>query len=339
MPHPHPLRLIAQQSGLSEATVDRVLNERGGVRPSTAAQVRRAVDELDRQATQVGLTGRTFVVDLVMQAPARFSSEVRAALEAALPALRPAVVRARFHLAEGTDPAAMAATLAEVGRRRSHGVLLKAPDHPLVAAAVDDLVARGVPVVTLFTDVPLSGRAAYVGIDNRAAGATAAYLLHQWAPEGSVLVTVSSSSFLGEDQRELGFRATLRTLAPGREVREVDGTHGLDDAMVGAVTRALEADPSIRSVYSAGGGNVAAVEAFERLERPCDAFVAHDLDHDNRLLLRQRRVSVVLHHDLRADLRRACRLVMQAHGALPGVPRSVPSAVQVVTPYNEPPAW
>ena len=66
------------------------------------------------------------------------------------------------------------------------------------------------------------------------------------------------------------------------------------------------------------------------------AFIAHDLDGDNLALLRQRRISAVLHHDLRGDLRRACRLVMQAHGALPGAPASRPSQVQVVTPYNEP---
>jgi LacI family transcriptional regulator len=44
----------------------------------------------------------------------------------------------------------------------------------------------------------------------------------------------------------------------------------------------------------------------------------------------------VLHHDLALDLRRACQVVMQAHGALPGTPRSWHSGVQVVTPYNLP---
>ena len=65
-------------------------------------------------------------------------------------------------------------------------------------------------------------------------------------------------------------------------------------------------------------------------------FVAHDLDGDNRALLRSRQISAVLHHDLRADMRRACRAILQAQGALPGVPVSVPSQIQVVTPYNEP---
>ena len=65
-------------------------------------------------------------------------------------------------------------------------------------------------------------------------------------------------------------------------------------------------------------------------------YVAHDLDGDNRALLRTGKISVVLHHDLRADMRRACRLLLQARGVLSGKPVSIPSQVQVVTPFNEP---
>ena len=43
-----------------------------------------------------------------------------------------------------------------------------------------------------------------------------------------------------------------------------------------------------------------------------------------------------VHHDLRADMRRACRLLLQAGGVSPGRPATIPSQVQVVTPYNEP---
>ncbi|WP_456696418.1 LacI family DNA-binding transcriptional regulator [Aeromicrobium sp. P5_D10] len=341
MAHPYRLREIAQQSGLSLATVDRVLNRRPGVRASTIAEVEQAVADLDRQASQLRIGRRTFLVDLVMQTPARFSSAVRAALEAELPQLRPAAVRSRFHLQEPSSPADAVRTLAGIARRGSQGVILKAPDSPEVATAIDDLADQGIPVVTLVTDVSRSRRVAYIGIDNRAAGATAAYLLAQWTSDstGSVLMTLSSSTFRGEDDRAVGFRDTWAELVPGRPVREIGGTDGLDASMLDTVRAALAKHPDIDAVYSIGGGNLATLEAFEVTGRPCRAFIAHDLDHDNSALLRQRRLSAVLHHDLRADMRRACRVILQANSALPGPVHSLPSHIQVVTPYNEPGAF
>ncbi|MGW7545473.1 hypothetical protein ACWGKQ_30835 [Streptomyces sp. NPDC054770] len=49
------------------------------------------------------------------------------------------------------------------------------------------------------------------------------------------------------------------------------------------------------------------LDAFDALGRRCAVFVAHGLDHDSTRLLRERRRSTILHHDLRQDVRRACR--------------------------------
>lgn len=330
---------IAAQAGLSRATVDRVLHGRVGVRPETVAQVERAIGELERQRTQVHLSGKALILDLVMQTPARFAAASRTALEGELQALRPAVARARFHLGEHSDPGRAAAILERIARHGSDGVILKAPNHPEVIAAVARLEAAGIPTVTFVTDIPSSARAAYVGLDNVAAGATAAYLITNWAGScGDVLLTLSHSTFRGEEERESGFVTTLARLAPVRRVHRVTDTDGLDESMAEAVREALDAHPSVDAVYSIGGGNHATVTAFRELGRHAAVFVAHDLDADNVALLRTRQVTAVLHHDLRADMRRACRLLLQAGGVLPGSPTSLPSQVQVVTPFNEPAA-
>src|SRR4051794_37670788 len=288
VPHPYPIREIARQAGLSEATVDRVLNSRGGVRQSTVDEVHRAIADLHRQRSQMRLTGRTFFVDLVVDAPARFSAAVRAALESQLPLVRPATFRARFHLAEAPPIPELVATLDGIARRGSRGVVLKAPDHPQVVAAVDRLAEAGIPVVTLVTDLPTSRRAAYVGLDNRAAGATAAYLLDSWLPDsGTVLVTRGTGSFRGEDDREMGFRATLRSLRPGRRQVDLIDASGDSEVLRGLVRDALAADPDIDAVYSlcATGGNAATLAAFTDARRACRAFVADDLDAENLALL------------------------------------------------------
>jgi len=181
-----------------------------------------------------------------------------------------------------------------------------------------------------------------VGIDNRAAGATAAYLLTQWLGErpGDILVVRGRGSFRGEDDREMGFRGTLRDSRPARAQIDVIDDEDQAQALAGSVRAALAAHPAIRAVYSmyaGAGGNTAVLDSFDALGRPCDAFIAHDLDGENEPLLHQRRLSAVLQHDLRHDLRRACQVIMQARKALPGPIVARPSTVQVITPYNVPP--
>jgi LacI family transcriptional regulator len=142
------------------------------------------------------------------------------------------------------------------------------------------------------------GRFGYVGVDNWDAGATAAYLTNEWLGDSpaSVLVTLSSNAFRGEEEREMGFRGEMH---------------------------ALDRDPTIGAVYSIGGSNVATIRAFERRGRRYRVFIAHDLDEDNRMLLRARKISAVLHHDLRADANIAGRLTIQAHGGMSGVDMSM----------------
>ncbi|CDO05936.1 LacI family DNA-binding transcriptional regulator [Mycolicibacterium cosmeticum] len=331
--HRYKVREIAQQSGLSEATVDRVLNDRPGVRENTRAEVLQAIADLDKQRAQLRLNGRRFLIDVVMQTPQRFSDAFRAAVEAELPAFAPAMLRARFHLWESGSTAQM---VEELGRiKGSHGVVLKAQDEPAVAEAVDRLVAAGVPVVTYTTDIPTSARCAYVGIDNHGAGVTAAYLMDQWlgASPSGVLITLSRTVFRGEGEREVGFRSGLR--GTGREIIEVSDSDGIDATNERLVLDALERHPAIEAVYSPGGGNTATVAAFDTLGRRCKVFIGHDLDADNRRLLRDGRISVVLHNDLRADARQAMRVILAQHGALPAEPVR-PTPIHVITPYNLP---
>ena len=80
-----------------------------------------------------------------------------------------------------------------------------------VRAAIDDLAASGMFVVTLVSDVPGSRRHHYVGIDNVAAGRTAASLIGRLALSRTGKIGVIAGSQLLRDHAEriFGFQQLI----------------------------------------------------------------------------------------------------------------------------------
>lgn len=336
MAHEFLIKDIAFQAGLSPATVDRVINHRAGVRRQTRQRVEAALAELRQQENAAALSGRTYVFDIIMETPDRFSDAVRAAFESEAVSALPAVIRSRFHFSEQIRDQDLLALLARIRRRGSHGVVLKAADTPEVTQAVAELHAAKIPVITLVTDLPNSCRIAYAGSDNRAAGETAAYLIGSHVSQGTVLVTLSSSRFRGEEDREIGLRRLLRARWPHLDVLEISEGYGKDSATGAQVRAALARNPAITAVYSIGGGNRAIIDAFAEAGRTISCFVAHDLDKDNIKLLRQEKLHYVLHHNLNSDAASAFRTFLKFHHAVPHMAGPVLSAIEVITPFNLP---
>ncbi|MBL0372720.1 LacI family DNA-binding transcriptional regulator [Rhizobium sp. KVB221] len=337
MAHDFLIKDIAFQAGLSPATVDRVINGRSGVRRQTVARVEAAILELRQQENSSAAPGRSYAFDVVMETPDRFSSAVRAAFESEAASFRPVSLRSRFHFSEQLREYDMIALLNKIRLRGSHGVVLKAADTPAVTEAVDLLYAAGIPVITLVTDLPHSRRIAYAGSDNRAAGETAAFLIGSKIERGDVLVTLSSSRFRGEEEREIGFRRLFRERWPSLGIVELSEGYGRDRTTGEQVHRALAANPSINSVYSIGGGNRAIVDAFRDAGRQIACFVGHDLDQDNIDLLRQESIHFVLHHNLNSDAASVFRTFLKARHGGPLSAAPALSALAIITPFNIPP--
>jgi LacI family transcriptional regulator len=329
------IKQIAAQAGTSTATVDRVLNNRDCVRYQTQLRVNEAIAELEEQSGLIGQFGRTLYIDVIMQAPDRFTDAVRQAMLQAASSMSPCCIRPRFHLFEAVSVFELNKLILACKTNGSHGLILKAPDEGLINDSIAALSCAGVPVVTLVTDLPFSQRIAYIGMDNRAAGRTAAYLLDTYLQglSATVAVIISSQVFRGEEEREMGFRAQLREQSSALKLVEIPGGQGLYQQTYDLVTKYLQQDESICAVYSVGGGNCAIIAAFSDLNRPLRFFIAHDLDQENRSLLMDKKIDLVIDHHLEDDARRAFSHILQHQKVLP---KSLISSTQinVVTPYN-----
>lgn len=338
MTHRFPLKEIAQQSGLSTATIDRVINDRPNVSPQTKVRVERAICELEGQETQLAARGRRMFFDFVIDAPERFSREVRQAAEQVLPKIGTAICRSRFVLQPEMSEAEVLSTLARILKRGSQGVCLKVRDLPSVRAAVNRLTKAGIPIVTLVTDLTDTNRIAYVGLDNKSAGRTAAYLIAKslQVTGGTVLTSRSNDLFLGEEEREAEFIKTLNHHAPNLRIVHVTGGQGVHHQTARLMDKAVGDLDHRCAVYSMGGGNITILDVLEQNKIIPDIYIAHDLDKDNRALIGAGRISFVLHHDLRIDLENVFQAFLHHHKLLNGILLTHISNIQVVTPENIP---
>ncbi|SNT75674.1 LacI family DNA-binding transcriptional regulator [Paracoccus seriniphilus] len=314
MPHPFPIKEIARQAGLSTATVDRVMNQRPGVRRQTANRVMTAIRELEAQEAQLSMAGRKLMIDLLVEAPPAFLNALQDAVARELPLIQTAIFRVRSDLRARFPAQAMASALDRAARLKSDGVIVMAPDTAPLRRAVDRLTSAGIPVVTLATDMPATGRVGYVGLDNFRAGETAAWLIRKWArPDAPrrVLVIKRNEAFHGETDREKGFRAAMAQQWPAAEVNvEVQGEEGPDFAR--RLATDLAAHP-VAAIYSIGGGNRNLLAALAAADLPRPLMIGHDLDPENRALLAQEQLDAVLYHDLAEDIRHACQSFMSVH--------------------------
>lgn len=339
MTHRFPIKEIALQAGLSTATVDRALNKRANVSPQTSTRVKTAVEELMGQERQLSAMGRRMFIDIVMETPTRFSREVKSASEIVLPTIGPAVFRPRFLFSETLEETETVAILKRIAKRGSHGVCLKVRDLPKVREAIFKLTQKGIPVIALFSDI--SGQQmgqTYIGLNNINAGRTAAFLLDKalGTDRGTVLTTKGQSSFTGESDREKGFKEALLECGSKLKIIDVSGGGGLPNQTAKHVREIASNSKNIKAVYSMGGGNKAILKILHECGHKPSIFIAHDLDEENRVLLKQRDITYVLHHDLQNDMRNAFLTIAAHHKLTPDINLNCLAEPQIITPENIP---
>lgn len=336
MTHRFPIKEIARQAGLGTATVDRVLNNRPNVSPQTQKRVEAAMRELTTQEAQLAARGRQVFLDMVVEAPKRFSREIQRAAETALLSFPAAAIRLRFQFQELMSESETLRAMERIAKRGSNGICLKARDTPRLRAMIEVLAAAEIPVFTLVTDLPGSARQGYFGLDNAQAGRIAAHLIGQSLPEGAatILTSRSQDSFRGETDRFTAFRDLITARNPDVEFLDASGGAGLTAATGRSLDTILAAGSTVAAVYSIGGGNSAILRKLAEYRQRPVVYVAHDLDRENRHLLANGAITYVLHHDLVEDMRKLYTMASGPRHRTPDDANAQASAIHILTPCH-----
>jgi len=306
---------IASKAGVSLATVDRVINLRPGVHQLTRAKVEAAISELGyvRDIAAANLAkGRSYALVFILpnndnSFMAGLRNEVRCA------ASRSSVGGPSLRLIQGApfDPAALTQALDVARLEKPSGVAFVAIDSEDVLEATDRLTHSGIAVATLVSDLTGSKRDHFAGIDNHAAGRTAASLMGRFLPKQKAEIAVLAGSMLVQDHRQrlAGFESVIEAEFAHLSIRPV--LEGRDDAerVEALVADTLRDNPKLAGLYSLGAGNrglIRALKAHDGL-RPC--VIAHELNDTTAAALRDGTLDAVLNQDSGHEVSSAIRML------------------------------
>lgn len=303
---------IAQAAGVSVATVNRVLNERGSVSAETRSKVIAAAKQLGvPRLLPDPRHGLTRFDVILAQSPTPYFSRLERALQRSAQMLDTRIVIHR-HRVDAQDEAQLLDVIAQPRHRRD-GLMVALHDSPTVRAALRAQVERGIPVVTLMSPIGDVPGLRYAGIDNLGAGRTAGHFMARLAqPEGapdgpgSVLMLTHSLSYRAHAERVDGCLQVLREQRPnwrvGPALECLDDPDRTGLAVQRALLHARSQGLPLIGIYQSGAGSegIARTLQAQRAQgtlRGSLTWIGHEVSDEHRLWLREGLLDLVIDQD------------------------------------------
>lgn len=341
---------IAAAAGVSIATVNRVLNERGSVSAETRGKVIAAAKQLGvPRVLPDPRHGLTRFDVILAQSPTPYFSRLERALQRSAQMLDARIVIHR-HRVDAQDEAQLIAAIGQPRHRRD-GLMVALHDSPAVRTALRAQVARGIPVVTLMSPIGDVPGLRYAGIDNLGAGRTAGHFMARLAQPadgadapGQVLLLTHSLSYRAHAERVDGCLQALRQQRP--QWRVGPALECLDDPdRTGlAVQRALLASRAqgglpLLGIYQSGAGTEGIARALQAalaqgLLHEHVTWIGHELSDEHRRWLSEDWLDLVIDQDPDGQIVTGLHHLLHAAGYVEQPPRDEPNEFRLFCAEN-----
>lgn len=327
---------VATDASVSRATVDRVLNRRGGVSIDKERAVLLSAKALGLDRNFKVPPVKALRVCVLMKPPQNpfyerlghgfkeanllFAHQGITAYISHIDVLAPEAIRQRLvRLTENYD-----------------ALILVVPAHERLLGLLGQIATK-IPVVTLATDLPLDVPHHYVGPSNYESGRLAGELMGRLIGNGGgrVLLVAGLPDFSGHRERELAFASVLAEDYPHCPIAVRIESQDQGALVADSIATALRRDPLICGIYNISQGNDEIARRIEPLRTKRNiVLIGHDLTLISRALLKSRQMDVVIDQDPILEARRAIEIILQHYGRSEGLPARGTTPIRVIFREN-----
>ncbi|MFJ7974507.1 LacI family DNA-binding transcriptional regulator [Peribacillus sp. NPDC096379] len=276
-------KMIAEALGVSTATVDRVLNNRNGVREKTIKRVKEKAVELgykpNTAAKFLATQKKTEIAFILPVVPDYFWNEIEMEIKQAAKVYEDFGLSVHIHRIHTFPKGSQINYIKKIIDENLYDALVISPhDAEPYINVINEGVKKGIPIFTLNNDVPQSKRILYVGGDYYQAGFLAAELIHLFSKKlNDVVIIKEDEDFFQMTNKEKGFRDYFNNNSIGAKihVHTISSTNVMNSLSEEWEKRTLYATDAI---YVANGilGDVAEF-LYENNKEDYKLLIGHDM--------------------------------------------------------------
>lgn len=219
------LQQIADAAGVSRATVDRALKNRGRVNPDVANNIKNLAREMGYHPNQAGrvlaLAKNPIKIGIIIQSvETAFIQKLIEGVKRARKEIQRNGVCVEVRYINGVNAQQVIDYMEEFRCQGVKGIALLPAEDERLKIEIDKLVeVDKIPVVTFNADLSASKRLCFIGQDNKRAGQVAAGLMAECIPpSGHVCIIAGPASHPGHRSRVNGFKEVLAQSRPDIDI-------------------------------------------------------------------------------------------------------------------------
>ncbi|HMQ42022.1 MAG TPA: LacI family DNA-binding transcriptional regulator [Paracoccus sp. (in: a-proteobacteria)] len=282
---------LAHAAGVSLATIDRIINQRRGVKERTRLRVLELAREMGLLSAEDAAAYTTRpppnIVFLLPSGGNPYLQLLGEKLRARMAAtIMPGAPNLRCFFIDGFNADALADALRK-NAGWADGIAFFAIEHPAVRQAATEVAAQGTALVTFVSDLGLASGIAHVGLDNHAVGRTAGMLIGRFAGRatGSVALLAGSRQYRAHSEREAGVQSIMEEMFPGLTVMALREGHDDPGENYRHTLTLLEQNRDLVGIYNIGGASGGICRALRERGRQDVVLIGHGLTADTRRAL------------------------------------------------------
>lgn len=291
---------VAELAGVGIATVDRVLNERGGVSPETVRRVLQVAKQAGLQRTLPDDIQHPWQIEVFLSNNGTWLFQ-QLADEFAIIANKLGYRKIKLFrtLVPEYPPEKLAEKIKKSSELRD-GIIVYGHDYPAIHNALAYCKDKGVPVVSLVSDLPGAQRLCHVGINQYQAGRTAGLLMSQSKREPGDLIIVSDRfDYSAHIQRIAGFRDSITERAPWLHLQEVLAGEDERHKIRPLLQQTLQQSDNVVGLYNSGDNNNDISALLKKYSLNDCCYITHELYDVTRQLLNDNILSYTIDQNAR----------------------------------------